>query len=191
MYHLNNTRRSRQTVELILDAIWQLSQKKLLEEMTVSEVLRLSTVSRSTFYRNFDYLSDVLQYKADQGFIEMWTQFAEKYKDVAPPRDALVRNTHEYWEKEKKFLEIISKNQRSDFLYRAVINNIHVFADIYLPQVERNTRLYRYWASDRAGVLSSNLLMWAQNGMKETPRQIAEFTEQYKDFMDAAGFMIR
>lgn len=191
MYHLNNTRRSRQTVELILDAIWQLSQKKMLEEMTVSEVLRLSTVSRSTFYRNFDYLSDVLQYKADQGFIEMWTLFAEKYKDITPPRDALVRNTHEYWEKEKKFLEIISKNQRSDFLYRAVLNNIHMFADIYLPQVEHNTRLYRYWASDRAGILSSNLLMWVQNGMKETPRQIAEYTERYKEFMDAAGFIIR
>ena len=71
MYHIKHDKRAESSVELICTAVLELLETKPLGEITVSDVQRRSTVSRSTFYRNFDSLEDVLALLCDRGFDEI------------------------------------------------------------------------------------------------------------------------
>lgn len=71
MYHIKHDKRAESSVELICTAVLELLETKPLGEITISDVQRRSTVSRSTFYRNFDSLEDVLALLCDRGFDEI------------------------------------------------------------------------------------------------------------------------
>lgn len=66
MYHIKHDKRAESSVELICTAVLELLETKPLGEITISDVQRRSTVSRSTFYRNFDSLEDVLALLCDR-----------------------------------------------------------------------------------------------------------------------------
>lgn len=61
MYHIKNDKRAEKSAKLICDAMLQLISTKSFSEITVSDIQRVSSVSRSTFYRCFDCLADVLE----------------------------------------------------------------------------------------------------------------------------------
>ena len=60
MYHIKNDKRARASTELICAGLLACMKEKPFARITITDVQRASTVSRSTFYRNFDCLEDVL-----------------------------------------------------------------------------------------------------------------------------------
>ena len=66
MYHVGSTKRSRDSAELIYYGIVICSQHQPLDSITIAEIQRTTGVARTTFYRSFDNISDVLEWKCDQ-----------------------------------------------------------------------------------------------------------------------------
>lgn len=60
MYHIKNDKRAQASTELICAGLLACMKEKPFARITITDVQRASTVSRSTFYRNFDCLEDVL-----------------------------------------------------------------------------------------------------------------------------------
>lgn len=56
MYHIKNDKRARASTELICAGLLACMKEKPFARITITDVQRASTVSRSTFYRNFDCL---------------------------------------------------------------------------------------------------------------------------------------
>ena len=54
MYHIKEDKRAKASVELICDGLKRCLKEKSFESVTISDIQRVSGVSRSTFYRNFD-----------------------------------------------------------------------------------------------------------------------------------------
>ena len=54
MYHIKEDKRAQASVELICDGLKRCLKEKSFESVTISDIQRVSGVSRSTFYRNFD-----------------------------------------------------------------------------------------------------------------------------------------
>ena len=54
MYHIKEDKRAKASVELICDGLKSCLKEKSFESVTISDIQRVSGVSRSTFYRNFD-----------------------------------------------------------------------------------------------------------------------------------------
>lgn len=66
MYHITNDPRPKRSADLIADAVIALAKHIEFNEISIAEIQRESTVSRSTFYRLFDTTVDVLAYRCDQ-----------------------------------------------------------------------------------------------------------------------------
>ena len=60
MYHIANDPRARKSAELIAHSVLALSKNKSANQLSIAAIQRVSSVSRSTFYRLFDTPVDVL-----------------------------------------------------------------------------------------------------------------------------------
>ena len=75
MYHIKNDKRARASTELICAGLLACMKEKPFARITITDVQRASTVSRSTFYRNFDCLEDVLALLCDRGFQAVFSEY--------------------------------------------------------------------------------------------------------------------
>ena len=60
MYHISKDKRALQSSELIYNGLLECIKKKPFDQISVSDLQKASGVARSTFYRAFDNISDVL-----------------------------------------------------------------------------------------------------------------------------------
>ena len=60
MYHISKDKRAVQSSELIYKGLLECIKKKPFDQITVSDLQKVSGVARTTFYRAFDNISDVL-----------------------------------------------------------------------------------------------------------------------------------
>lgn len=80
MYHIKEDKRAKASVELICDGLKRCLKEKSFESVTISDIQRVSGVSRSTFYRNFDRIEDVLALMCDRVFVEA---FLSDYANIS------------------------------------------------------------------------------------------------------------
>lgn len=93
MYHIKNDKRARASTELICAGLLACMKEKPFARITITDVQRASTVSRSTFYRNFDCLEDVLALLCDRGFQAVFSEY-----NALPPeqRGSLAKAVFQY-----------------------------------------------------------------------------------------------
>ena len=82
-----NIKKNTYCVNEIVKTTLVLLQEKLINEISVSEIIQKSLVARSTFYRNFSSVLDVLSYHLKNILKE---EFGENYKFVGNYRDFLL-----------------------------------------------------------------------------------------------------
>lgn len=70
MYHVSANVRAQRSAKAICTGLAQCLEEKPFEKITVKDVYDKCLVSRATFYRLFDGLTDVLQYECDSIFRE-------------------------------------------------------------------------------------------------------------------------
>lgn len=68
MYHIKNDKRCQKSAARIGEAFRTVLAGKQLSEITVTDIQKASGVGRSTFYRLFDNIDDVLLYVAEDEF---------------------------------------------------------------------------------------------------------------------------
>lgn len=81
MYHVGTTKRSHDSAELIFYGVAICSQEKPLDSVTVSDIQRTTGVARTTFYRSFDTILDVLEWKCDQYYREFLSHCPARLSD--------------------------------------------------------------------------------------------------------------
>ena len=112
MYHIKNDKRAYASVELICSALLELLETSPFEEITISDIQRMSTVSRSTFYRNFDCIEDVLMLLCDRSFDAAFKRAEETGEEI---RVAVFR----YWLRMCPCSRPLSEYTAPTFLLRA------------------------------------------------------------------------
>ena len=71
-------------IDSLYEALFQLMENKKMNEITVKELCDKAGVSRISFYRNFDYISDIpFKYLSDQ--LDIWWIESNKNKDPLAP----------------------------------------------------------------------------------------------------------
>ena len=113
MYHIKNDKRAYMSAELISSGLLELIKTVPFEQITISDIQRVSTVSRSTFYRNFDCIEDVLMLLCDRSFDAAIKRAEETGEEI---RIAVFR----YWFENVSLLETIVKIHRTDILVESL-----------------------------------------------------------------------
>lgn len=181
MYHIKNDKRSRTSAELIYESLISILDKKPYPKITITEVLEKSTVSRSTFYRTFDDLIDVLRMKCDQKFENYYATFILKYQDKQPEEKELIHFFFQYWYQNRDILLNIQKINRADLISDGFLRTCGLFESKFFPNFTYNTLAHEYYLAARSGEITGILLAWCRNKMQPAPNVMTDYLlEQIK-----------
>lgn len=169
MYHIKRDKRALASVELICAGLLRLMENQPFETITITDLQKESTVSRSTFYRNFDCLADVLELLCDRGFREIFDRY-----NAQPPeaRGSLRGAVFQYWCENSAVLEALVRIHRTDLLFSSFRR--------CAAQLERLQFLaadpvqYDYFVSMITSVMIGILVTWTEHGKVESETELME-----------------
>ncbi len=160
MYHIKPDKRARASVKLICEGLSRCLKEKSFESITISDIQRVSGVSRSTFYRNFDRIEDVLALMCDAVFEEA---FAAGYANIS---EAVFRT----WFRHADMIEAIVGIGRSDMLYsslRRCADSLRVsLADF------GDAALFDYLVSIISSAMMGIMVTWVEHGKHESEEEL-------------------
>lgn len=169
MYHISNDKRAVQSANLIYNGLLQCLEKKSFDQITVTNVQKTSGVARTTIYRCFDNLSDILYWRCDLCFQEALL-FGE-LKGM-PDEWQLMQSYFSYWTAHSDILKLLIDINRQDIIYACHMENAELLEKSYgkLPGMDEVNS--RYFMAIRTGVTISILKAWLDGGRKETPEEL-------------------
>lgn len=175
MYHISDDKRAKQSADLIWNGLVDCMNKKDFAEITVTDLQKASGVARTTFYRAFDNMSDVLYWKCD-------TCFREVLSDCTPSMFMnevdFAKHYFKYWLEHSEILEWLIKINRQDIIYACHMKNADELQHKYGSPQGLGIQHGNYFMAIRTGFTISILTTWLKGGRKETPEEIAEIIKE-------------
>lgn len=171
MYHIRNDKRAARSANLIYDGLAECLKKKSFEQVTITDIQKTTGVARTTIYRCFDNLSDVLYWKCDLCFQE-----ALSCSEAADNVDEfeLISHYFSYWVTHSEILELLIKNNRQDIIYACHLKNAKTLEEMYGKLPDMDERLSHYYIAVRTSVTIGVLKAWLNGGKKETADQLLD-----------------
>lgn len=188
MYHLKEDMRTEKSAELLYEALTRCMKKKEFDKITISELSKESTVSRATFYRNFDEVIDILYWKCDRLFQSVLTAFVASKPDLSQA-DGLIRYVFSFWMKHTDILEILIERGRVDIIYNSFLNNADVVMDYLLENLRLPEWNSRYFISTRVGIFVGIFHAWIMGGKQESAKELTEILNQQVLATKGIGFI--
>jgi AcrR family transcriptional regulator len=187
MYHVKDDIRARRSSELLYKGLLAMLQEKDFSKVTISDISRVSTVGRATFYRNFDETADILWWKCDQEFSEVLTSFVRSEPKLEQ-QDELLLYVLRYWMGHSKDLETLMGIGRLDIIYDCFVDNASILLD-YLHEhgIKMSTQDYGYFIAVRAGFFVGMMRAWMENGKHESAEEVANIVSEQHGEVVAAG----
>ncbi len=175
MYHISNDKRAAQSAALIYNGLLQCLEKKSFDQITVTDVQKASGVARTTVYRCFDNLSDILYWRCDLCFRE--ALHSAKPKGI-PDEWQLMQGYFSYWTAHSDILKLLIDVNRQDIIYACHMKNAKALEQTYgtLPEMDESNA--RYFMAIRTGVTISILKAWLDGGRKESAEQLIQILGQ-------------
>lgn len=185
MYHISNDKRAVQSAELIYKGLLQCLEKKAFDQITVTDVQKASGVARTTIYRCFDNLSDILYWRCDLCFRES----LHSVQTADPNEWELMWGYFTYWTEHSDILKLLIDINRQDIIYACHMRNAEALAQSYgtLPGLDEANA--RYFMAIRTGVTISILKAWLDGGRKETAEELLEIVGGQIEYL-GTGFAL-
>ena len=180
MYHISNDKRAVQSADLVYKGLLQCLEHKSFEQITVTDVQKASGVARTTIYRCFDNLSDILYWRCDLAFREALHSVSPT---DTPNELELIQGYFSYWTKHSDILKLLIDINREDIIYACHIKNAEVLAQSYgkLPGMDETNS--RYFMAIRTGVTISILKAWLDGKRKESAEELVQMLKSQIAFM--------
>ena len=170
MYHIKNDKRCQRSAGLIAGALLDLLGSKPFLEITVSDIQRRSGVGRSTFYRLFDNIDDVVTYIVDEYFGKLVEDFSSLGWDEFT-RECL----KSIIERSDGFMNIITGG-RTDLLIRSFRRNLEKVHRRQSPVIRQEVM---YSFAIFSGACISIIRSWHDNGRRESVDELTEILGKY------------
>lgn len=150
------------------EAFFSLLSKKPFSEITASDIIRMSGVARTSYYRNFNSKEDIVasymeHHRAEVAEAISFTETADDFFAI----DKLVTSM-EYHLKNKYYLLLLYDNGFGTYLQE----NANNFAEIYLGDMPKHS-IERYKIYFLSGALLNMTMKWLRDGAKESPYEMA------------------
>lgn len=166
MYHIKNDKRSYKSAELICEGLAERLKTKSYWEISITDVCAATGIARTTFYRLFDTLDDVLLYQFDSLFETALKEYIVP-KQTGQSYAKLMLITA--MKNPPLITAIISsgRNDLFDFATRAKESTI-----IQNLQLDINDTDRLYCTPMLNSMVFAALSTWVKEGCKETPDQL-------------------
>ena len=150
-------------------------KKKPFEQITISDLQKASGVARSTFYRAFDNISDVLYWRCDACFAEVLLNYQPKPNGGGLD---LAKHYFTYWLNHSDILELLIQINRIDIIYACHMKNAEIMQQRFGKLPWLNVEHGNYFIAIRTGFTISILTVWLKGGRKETPEELVQIIKE-------------
>lgn len=156
MYHIKPDKRARTSAQLICAGMSTCLKEKSFENITISDLQRASGVSRSTFYRSFDRMEDVLALMCDRVFEEAFSS------DYANLSEAVFTT----WFRHQEMIETVVRIKRGDLLFDSLRRCAEKTFEL------TGTALFDYMVSIVSSSMMGIMVTWVERGKKESEEEL-------------------
>lgn len=180
MYHINKDKRCAQSADLIYKGLRQCLESKAFEQITVTDVQKASGVARTTIYRCFDNLSDILYWRCDLCF-----QDALYCAEPGEMKNEwnLIHGYFVYWTQHSDILKLLIDINRQDIIYACHMKNAKALEQSFGKLSGLDEAGAKYFMAIRTGVTISVLKVWLDGGRKETAEELLGILKQQFAFL--------
>jgi len=181
MYHIKSDQRSQASAAVIVRGLQECLKTTPLKSITVTDIHRVTGISRATFYRLFDTPEDVLIYQLDQ----MTEASADIYLTQQGLSSAqLLEKTMALGLRNHDFLKALVVNGRHDLLFSYTERNFRKLDHHKRIFPEDMTKEERdYVIAHMSMSMVASLITWARNGQRETVQDIMRYQKRYLQVM--------
>lgn len=163
MYHIKNDLRALKSAEQLYHGLSLCMENQAFETLTVATLSKKAGVGRATFYRNFDDITDILLWKCDCRFSEMFHSLS--VRDILQAENQnFILYALKYWEQNPAVVEQLLSIRRSDIIFEAFVKNSNIISEyrrkLGMPVIED----FDYYISARAGLFIGIMSTWIKNG---------------------------
>lgn len=166
--NVKNNRRRRESQEKIEKAFIELLQTHEIKNITVSDLIKLTNLNRSTFYANYADIFDL----ADKTRRKLEQEFSDLFADY----DSIHKHTGAL-----KMFRHIKENQLFYKTYFKLCNEDRHLISRYDPnraQMEHFDSNLNYHIEFFRNGLNAIIKMWLADGCKESPEVMAQVLKQ-------------
>ncbi len=175
MYHISEDKRAKESAELIWNGLLKCLENKNFDNITISNLQRVTGVARSTFYRSFDNMADILYWKCDKCFFESLNHYDFNKNSN---EFNLAEHYFKYWVNNSEILELLTKINRQDIIYSSHFKNAELLKEKYGELENINNKHNKYFMAIRTGLTISILTTWLQGGKQETAEELIEIIKE-------------
>lgn len=187
MYHIKSDKRAQTSANLIYKGLCSCLKEKPFDQITIQDIQIASSVSRSTFYRHFDCLSDVLYWQCDLKFYDVLSTYEPNANgDVYDFAHYFLS----YWAHHSEILELLLQLNRVDIIYSCHMNNTALFQQKYAQLSPIPTEHIDYFLGMRTGIFIGILMTWLKNGKRESIDEMFQIMQIQFEFIRQTGFII-
>ncbi len=169
MAELKKNKRSFDSQVKIYKSLRRLLLTKPLADITITDIEKESHVSRSTFYRNFNNVIEVLEVMLDY----FYNRYLENRKD----KEDQLLYFFEYWNNHKDLIYIIS--HQSDNILKNTVKKYE------------NSDLKDPFLTDlKCSLMASLLSVWVESKEKLTPEDMVNKSKDILNYLSSSNFII-
>lgn len=176
MYHIKQDKRSQTSAKLIVEGLYKCLSNKDFSLITISDIQRASLVGRSTFYRLFDNIVDVLEYECNNVFDDMLSSFNNNKND--DPFEFLFSYFFKYWMDHTELLNVLSNSGRINIMNKVFKNHSDQIRDILVPNISLSNKEVDYFISIVTNTILGIFEVWLSYGKKESINELMEVFKQ-------------
>ena len=173
MYHISNDKRSRSSAMFLYEALLVLLKQKSLTHINVSDVVKQAEIGRTTFYRCFDSIEDILQYQSDIIFEKCGTYMHRMVvvEKMYKPDDTFIKVFLEFWSSHYSIIETLIAVDRTDIIHRSFK---HMLTGLKAQYPDINIPYYDYFVEVRTAIAVTLLTQWIKDERSVSPSQLVE-----------------
>lgn len=161
--------------EAIIYSLLKLCGSKPLQQITISEIVALAGVSRSSFYRNFETKEQVLLRYIQQKYNQYFSKELlsnKKYEEIHF-EDYLFKKCH-FVRENSDFFTMLQKNNLLDYIFKNLEPTLSQF-------LSGNVSLYSpYHLSMFSGASAGFIQCWIDRKFQETEEDLIALLQQYR-----------
>ena len=191
MYQKKRDKRSIQSMEWIYEALEQLMDVKDYSKITVTDVVNKANLGRTTFYRHFETIDDVLKMKCYEKFKEFRQYCIDYYKSNDVNDNSFLKPFLRYWYDNSKIIELLIKANRENIIKESLTKEVKFF--IEASSVSKNQVIashLNYFVEMRVSNSISILTEWIKNDKNLKPDELADIiTAQTRESIEVNLFL--
>ncbi len=173
MYHKKEDLRALRSKECIYEALVRLLSRKKYTQITITELIETAGVGRSTFYRNYDTLDDIIDDRLQKEFQLFYKYIFESSSSELELSTKLFIPVFSFWQDDSTILKVLLKANRANLLNKVFTSYIDTILKEY-KVLELSERELEYSTVILSGVIQSVLIKWISTGKKESPEKLTK-----------------